>query len=229
MLSDKLNYLIDIIFPPHCIFCNEVTYPNEVCCESCLPSVSQREPIIKLYSGEFAFSYFFAPFYYELGADNAVRRLKFKLEADNAKGLARYMAKTLSLLKSVQFDYIIAVPSYKDDSEQEFDHADLIARSLSKLTDIPLVENTLIKVKKTSKQHNISASERRYNLLNAFKVTTNQTIIGRRVLLVDDVFTTGSTMQECSKTLLEAGVYEVGAIVGAKTRFNDKNICGNHT
>lgn len=227
-MQDKLKRLAKSFFPSRCLFCNQVTPSNVVCCTSCEPIVLAREPIVHSFSSVHCpYTHLLAPFYYDLGADNAIRRLKFKLHTDNAQGLAFYMHKLLAHLPpEIKFDMIVPVPCYKGQGDT-IDHADLIATNLSKLTGIPIRRDLLKKVRETQKQHLISAKERRLNLLGAFAVTQSINTIGSTILLVDDVYTTGSTMDECSATLNQAGAFRVVAIVGAKTRKPRRNSTGN--
>ena len=82
--------------------------------------------------------------------------------------------------------------------------------------DIELLEGQLIKIKRTAPQTSLVAADRRKNLKGVFKVARDHGIKGKTVLLVDDVYTTGSTLNECSLALLKAGASEVRALTIAQ-------------
>lgn len=96
-----------------------------------------------------------------------------------------------------------------------FNQAALIAQTLSKFYKIPLFNN-LIKTKQTQPQVELKKKEREKNIRGVFTVKNPREIRGKRIFLVDDVFTTGSTMEECARILREAGCREVWGIVVAR-------------
>jgi ComF family protein len=118
-----------------------------------------------------------------------------------------------------QADAMIPVPLYKKKlRKKEFNHSALIARHLSDNTGIPLVLNSLVKIKDTAPQVGLSARERRNNLKNSFRVISRDGIEGRDIVLVDDVFTTGTTARECSRLLMKAGAKNIYVLLLAHSR-----------
>ena len=95
-----------------------------------------------------------------------------------------------------------------------FNQADLIARELSQHFGVPIDHSTLIKHSSTSKQMGLSRKERLKNQLGAFRCTAAE---NKHILLVDDVMTTGATLEAASRALLKAGAAQVDAIVIART------------
>ncbi len=128
--------------------------------------------------------------------------------------LARLIVERLGqekLLWDVHF--IVPLPSHPSRvRERGFDHSLELARRLSRFTSIP-VKKFLVRKKKTLPQAGLSLSARRQNVKDAFKVKGNPS--GLRLLLVDDIYTTGSTIQEASRCLAEAGA-EVYALTVAR-------------
>ena len=99
------------------------------------------------------------------------------------------------------FDYITYVPMHrKDKRSRGFNQSQLLAKELSKLMNIGCFQ-TLIKVRQTDPQHILEGKKRLTNLKGAFKIVDKSLIKGRKILIIDDVVTTGSTLSECSKTL----------------------------
>ena len=98
-----------------------------------------------------------------------------------------------------------------------FNQCEVIAKNLSKLLDIP-VNDSLIKIKDTREQKSLSKEERYKNIKGAFKVKKNN-IENKRILLVDDVVTTGATLLECKKILKKCDVAEITILTIAKSHI----------
>ena len=114
-------------------------------------------------------------------------------------------------------DLIVPVPLHiRRLRERGFNQALLLARELSKQTGIPCEQRSLRKIKDTPFQTALKGRERRKNLKAAFRVKKTEEIEGKSVLLVDDVYTTGTTVNECARTLLEAGAATVGVLTLAR-------------
>jgi Predicted amidophosphoribosyltransferases len=191
---------LDIFFPRDCPFC-ENRLKSDVClCEGELP-----------YSDDM-----YAPLYYVGKVAEAIKRYKFIGKFSYAKTFARLMSEGLS---RDDFDFVIAVPSYKDKTE----HALVLAEAVAKELKLSCKSGVLVKVKSTEKQHNLNAIERATNLEDVFAVRHNDRVFGKRILLVDDVMTTGATLAECKKMLMKAGVAEVRFLTIATT----ENLCDN--
>jgi len=151
---------------------------------------------------------------YEGVLAEAIHQFKFH-------GLKRLSAPLGSLLTNLDIppaDGILPVPlTVKGLRERGFNQSFLISRIISRETKVPLIMDILLKKKETPPQIGLSAKERRANLKNAFEVRGD--VKGFRILLVDDVITTGATITECSKELLKAGAKEVIAIALARARL----------
>jgi len=141
---------------------------------------------------------------YEGALAEAINQLKFH----GVKRLSKPLGILLQSIDLPAMDGIVPVPlSIKGLRERGFNQSLLIARIVSKKNSAPLLMDILLKKKETPPQIGLSAKERLSNLKNAFEV--NRDIKGLRLLLVDDVMTTGATVTECSKVLLKAGAKEV--------------------
>lgn len=225
-MSKFFDVIIHAFLPNRCMFCHHVIEYDQPVCEGCRKDAPTTDLSKCLICGQADchcqnyFRYLLAPFYYEMGADNAVRDLKFHNNLQNAKWLGICMTncmKATSLDKTV--DVIIPAPLYKNDLKNRgYNQASELGKAVAALIQKPILEDVLIKVKKTKKQHNLSGTERYKNLIGAFAVQDISKITGKTVLLVDDVFTTGSTMNGCAKALVEAGAKEIICLVCAKTR-----------
>ena len=102
--------------------------------------------------------------------------------------------------------------------DRGYDQSEMIARELAKRLDLPC-ERLLAKLRQTSQQSRLDAQERQSNVLGAYGVKQGAAVRGRRILLVDDIVTTGSTMEECGRVLMEAGAEAVHGAAVAQTRL----------
>jgi len=149
---------------------------------------------------------------YEGALSDAINHLKFY----GVKRLAKPLGSLLLIFDSSGFDGIIPVPlSIRSLRERGFNQSLLISRVISKKLNVPLLMDNLLKIKETPPQIGLSARERLLNLKKAFEVRGS--IQGLRLLLVDDVMTTGATVTECSKVLMRAGAKEVAVLTLART------------
>lgn len=133
--------------------------------------------------------------------------------------LAEFVYKGLGREEKLwwETDFIIPVPLHPEkEKKRGFNQAGLLARELATRTQIKLVEDQLVKVRRTLAQTSLEAKGREKNLKGAFEVRNKEKIKDKIVLLVDDVFTTGSTLQACSLALRKAGALEVRALTVAQ-------------
>lgn len=120
-------------------------------------------------------------------------------------------------LKKEYYDIIIPVPiSRKRLKQRGYNQSYLIAKELAKMLNIELDDRILKKIKNNSAQSVLNKIEREHNVNNVYKLFNNKNIIGKRILLVDDIYTTGSTVNECSKILKMAKVERVDVLTLAK-------------
>ncbi len=148
---------------------------------------------------------------YEGALADAIHHYKFRGTRRLHKPLGRFM---LDLAPS-GIDAVVPVPlSVRRLRERGFNQSLLLARVISGKTGVPLIFNRLLKREDTLPQIGLSAARRKSNIRGAF--TTAGKFGGMRLLLIDDVMTTGATVRECSKELLKAGAREVVVLVLAR-------------
>ncbi|MEJ7837350.1 MAG: ComF family protein [Thermomicrobiales bacterium] len=155
-----------------------------------------------------------SPFTYGGWTANAVRRLKYHDEPDRAQHMARTMYPKIAEMG--QFDALVPVPLHtKRLAERGYNQSALLADAISRATGIP-VEHALLRTTNTSPQVKLSRDNRLENLKGAFNVNPDwQAESGNRYLLIDDVRTTGATLNECVITLVLAGTGPVSALTFA--------------
>ena len=136
-----------------------------------------------------------------------------------AEGLAKFALNALAHEDALWWglDSIVPVPLHpKRERKRGYNHAQIIAKYLAGFKDVQLLDKHLVKVKNVPPQMSLALEDRQRSVKGAFAVNRQEEVRDRVVLLVDDVFTTGSTMGECSRLLLEAGAQEVRGITIAQ-------------
>jgi ComF family protein len=116
-------------------------------------------------------------------------------------------------------DYIVPVPlHYRRLLKRRYNQAAIIAHAVAKESGVPCVADILIRNRHTQSQSNFGFKERRKNVRDAFAVPANRAarLAGKKIVLIDDVYTTGATTSECAKALLKAGAEEVHILTIAR-------------
>lgn len=128
------------------------------------------------------------------------------------------MAKVIEKkFKGVRFDAIIPVPLYKErEKSRGFNQSMILAQELSKIIGSPVMENALVQCKKANPQHTLKYKQRKDNVKGIYRAGKIP-IECQRVLLVDDIMTSGATLNECAKMLRIEGVTKVYCVTVAKT------------
>ncbi|SFI27138.1 ComF family protein [Planctomicrobium piriforme] len=123
-----------------------------------------------------------------------------------------------NLLKDWQIDLVVPVPHHWTDRVRIADHAaDAVSDQISRFLMVPVDRHILAKQKRTPKQHELTATQRRNNLRGAFQVNRSARLSGVRVLLTDDVLTTATTANRATRMLLDAGASSVHVAVLARS------------
>ena len=154
---------------------------------------------------------------------NLIKRFKYEpLVKELAKDLASLIIAHFQLLDPPPNfgggDYVLLpVPLEKRKLKwRGFNQSEEIGKEISKFLNIPLINDILFKIKETLPQVELSEKEREENIKGVFIIRNRKKISGKKILLVDDVYTTGSTMKECAQLLKKAGAKEVIGIVIAR-------------
>lgn len=210
------RFVLDLFFPPRCTWCDAVVGSSGNC--ACEAKVAR----LRLPPGEHDLraagqdSHFleaaWACWQYEEPVKQAIWRLKFQAEKNLAQPLASCMAEKLKGCDLAgRYDLLVPVPiSAKRRRQRGFNQSELLALHLSGALGIPHAFHALQKNRDTPRQMTLSLAERRDNVAGVFCVA--EPVAGKRVLLVDDIITTGSTLNECASMLLGAGATGCGAI-----------------
>jgi len=199
-------WLRDVLFPPRCNFCRKMMLHGNICpeCEKDLP---YHAGLIK--TGEF-FSACASSLYYKDIVRKSILRFKFGGKRFYAEAYARLLKDTIVTELSDRYDVITWAPvSKKRMWERGYDQAQLLAENTAKLLGTKAVR-LLEKRRHTEANSKLKGREKRNaNVSGAYAVTAKANVAGVRVLLIDDVYTTGATLSECARTLLMAGAEDV--------------------
>ena len=149
-----------------------------------------------------------------------IHKFKFEDKSYLYKPFSEYMIQTIRKYDLEDFDIVVPVPiHWRKESIRGYNQAYLLAKPIAMAINTPIIKNSLVKSTWTKEQNTLSAYERKKNLLGSFKVKKREKIQGKRILLVDDIITTGSTIKICSEVLVEAGAKEVTALTLSTTKL----------
>ena len=200
--------ILDLLFPPRCVFCRGFLQKSGSLC-SCADTLPYCQGEAAIQQGEY-YSLCVSPFTYEGNVRDSHHRYKFQGASFYSRTYAPYLATCIATHCWNRYDLISWVPlSRKRLRERGYDQARLLAEDTARELGGRAVP-TLRKVKNTAAQSGLGGpEERRANISEAYAVLDGALIAGKRILLVDDVSTTGSTLSECARCLLLAGAEEV--------------------
>ncbi len=221
----------DLLFPTLCLGCSRSLGTNEkLLCTHCrisLPETGQhREPydqnLLNKFAGKVPIQFIASYVYFTKGSivQKLIHNVKYKGQKEAAKEIASwygYQLKTESKLAE-EIDVIIGVPLHKGRLHQRgYNQADWIAEGLAEAMNIPSRTDVLVRRYFRDSQTRKNRMERWQNVKTAFAVTNQEAVKGKRIVLVDDVLTTGATLEACAIELLKAGCESVGVLTIAAT------------
>lgn len=208
---------VDLLFPRCCEACEEALVGNEylVCtqCQITLPRVESDSGVKTAVAGKFV-GYqevksvvSFLAFSKKGKVQNLLHALKYKNKPEVGVLLGKMMARELGEKGGFPLaDLIVSVPLHKKRRrERGYNQSDAFAEGLSEITGIPWSGSALARVRYTKSQTGKTKVERQENVKDIFEALEPQQIRGKRIVLVDDVLTTGATLESCLNVLLRAG------------------------
>lgn len=217
--------LLNLFFPPKCPFCTRVLDRVGICetCERELPWTAEAENHWEGPEG----LHCAAPLWYEDKVRNGILRFKFQGASAAAEPMGELMARCAAEQFGGEFDTVTWVPvSKKRLRERGYDQAELLARAACRLWDTK-PERLLTKIVDNPPQSTLTEpAARRANVLGVYETARGVELCGKRILLIDDICTTGATLAECARVLQFAGAECVVCCVVARTR-KGKNVHKN--
>jgi len=229
-VHNLLDSLLNIFYPLSCSGCNT---PGSTLCDVCIETFRRVDeettcpicgrPIGKsvvcgsclaekrtFHRGHFGF-------YFEGRLRDVIHAFKFSGRRDAGRALVGLIGKKLDTMAE-NIDCIVPLPvTARRLWERGFNQSFIIGEEIATLTGKQIYHSVLVKTKKTKDQYLLSRKERKQNVRGVFTVKDSDKIKGKRVLLVDDLFTTGYTAQEASRSLLRASAKQVTFFALART------------
>lgn len=222
-----MNFLVELLFPRRCPACdspvdkmgnyicvkcrNIMKYIESPYCLKCGKSLKDdlTELCVDCTDTAHVFDRGRALYEYDSVKD-AIYRLKYEKRREYAEFFGKELAMKLGKeIRSWKADAIVPVPLHKDRERMRgYNQAALVARVLGKELNIPVYENFIQRIKSTVPQKELIGKERQNNLKNAFKIGQNDVKL-KTIIVVDDVYTTGTTMDEIARCLKRAGIHRV--------------------
>lgn len=214
--------LCRLLYPPKCIFCRSLLQPEQtdLCphCRKTLPFA--HEPVQRApYSRRTI-----AVFLYGGLVREAILRYKFHGRRQYADGFGRLLAMEVCKAYDGAFDLVTHVPiSRARRRKRGYDQAQLLAQATAAALGRE-AKTVLRKIRNVPAQSGIhDAARRRANVLGVYQICAPEAVQGKRILLIDDVMTTGATLSECCKTLLDVGAQEVLCAVLATAQHKEQD------
>ena len=213
-----MKALLKLLFPPKCMLCGKPLGEAEEICTECRSRILLNTAPPRIDKGAF-FDKAAAGLWYEKDVRHAIHGLKYREKQSYARPLARVMAYAFEHKLGEEIDLISFVPTNPSTLRKRgYNQAELLAQELAKLLNkpcLPLLEKT----RETRPMHGLRPEARRANVLGAYHLCCEDRLAaGKRILLCDDILTTGSTLSECARMLKMAGADKVFCLCAAAAR-----------
>ncbi|MBO5179877.1 MAG: ComF family protein [Clostridia bacterium] len=215
-----LNKIVDYVYPRVCGFCNKIISEEYTCkiCQEKLKYIYESEK--QLISVNKNFEILVCAYKYKGIIRSKLLQYKFKNKKYLYLSLSERLVKLLNRY-SKEIDFIIPVPiHFMRSFERGYNQSMLIAQFIAQKMNIELRNNILKKVHNNKPQSILSASKRKKNVSNVYIVKNSNAIRGKTILLIDDIYTTGATVNECSRILKENGAKKIIVATIAKATIS---------
>lgn len=214
-----LDNILDLIYPPVCGICGKLN-SNWLCvkCEKKMKNLYNFE--IEYYedSDEKYFDEFIYLFKYEGIIRDIMLDYKFKEKSYKYRSFINFWFKYENACEIINnYDIIIPIPiSKKRFKQRGYNQSSILAKYISSKTNIDFNEKILIKSKDTIAQSKLNKKQREQNIKDVYKLQNSKKILNKKILLLDDIYTTGNTVNECSKILRSASPKKIGILAITK-------------
>lgn len=218
-----INHFLDFFLPRFCVACtSKLNYLESYFCTECLANIKLVDD--KRIENEFnrkffedkIISNFYSLFVFEKDKafQHAIHSIKYNENFKLGIFLGKLVGeKLIGFHSDWKGDVLIPVPLHHiKKAERGFNQSYYIAKGISKCTSIPIKQNVLKRNRHTPSQTELNLKDRKENMFAAFSIKNSELIKNKNVLLIDDVITTGSTVSECGKIIIEAGASKVYAV-----------------
>lgn len=214
-IYNKLRNLLLFFYPARCINCGKLVNDKYPFCNECLKifKPKRRERFIEVNSKKIKC---ISAFHYEGKIRESICDFKFRDRKSYSKFFAESISKIFACDDKIEdFDYITAVPLSKQRyKERGYNQAEIVAKDLGKIINVEYFD-ILKKVKNNKIQHTLNLEERKNNVKNVYDVQGEINIKDKKIIICDDIITSGNTLAECVRVLLELGAVEVVCVTSA--------------
>lgn len=210
VLKTLWTAFLDFLYPPKCPICRgSITSHGEWC----LPCLSKVLSVRAIHPAAHRLRYLDSCQVlcdYHSGAKKLIQAIKFHGDLKYTEHLHWLLHRYINLEKSVKFDAVIPIPLHRDRlKERGYNQTEKIFQEWATANKLIWLNDVLIRSRPTKPLWNLPVLERRRNLKGAFEIRLAHAVAGKAILLVDDIFTSGTTMNECAKALKRAGAVSV--------------------
>lgn len=208
--------LENLFFPVYCSGCGTDLAKEQVICPACMASLPFTEfnayrnnPVEKIFLGRVPLAFAFSYLYFNKGSivRQLLHRLKYESDKEVGKFFGRLMGRAILNTTGIDpIDMIIPLPLHpKKEKSRGYNQAWLIAEGISEVTGIKARPDLMVRTSQTSTQTHKSRAERWQNTQGIFRVANKENLEGRHILIVDDVITTGASLEAAATELLQCG------------------------
>ena len=210
--------IMDLIYPPTCGICGKLN--RSLLCKKCELMLDKQAKFVveKNKCCDKNFMEHLYIFKYEGIIRKIIIDYKFNDKSYLYRTFVKFLLKNQKMFKILQtYDTIVPVPiSKKRQKERGYNQSYLIAREIAKYTDLKLENNCLFKTKNIIEQSKLNKEDRLKNIKGVYEIKNYQKLKNKKVILLDDIYTTGSTVDECCKILKKAKPRKMGVLTIAK-------------
>ena len=212
--------IINLIYPQTCGICGKLN-PNSLC-KKCEINLKKHKDINIIKNGEEIENKYFNELMYIFKYEGQIRKLildyKFNEKSYIYLTFVNFLLKNEKIFENIKkYDTIIPVPiSKKRQKTRGYNQSLLIAKEIAQQTNLELTNDCLIKTKNIIEQSKLNKEDRQQNIQGVYELKNKKLIENKKILLVDDIYTTGSTVNECSKILKQGNPKKIGILVLAK-------------
>lgn len=209
---------MQLIYPPTCGICGKLN--NDFLCKKCYKTLEKQAKfqIEEFKNEERTFDRHLYIFKYEGIIRKILLKYKFQDKAYLYKTFANFLLKNEKFFQIIKsYDTIVPVPiSKKRQKERGYNQSYLLAKEIANNTELNIVNNCLYKTRDIIEQSKLNKEERIKNIQDVYELRNYKNLKGKNIILIDDIFTTGSTSNECCKILRKADLKEIGVLTIAK-------------
>jgi ComF family protein len=215
LLKNIFSDTLHLFYPHLCIGCSsDLLHEKNLLCLKCIDNLPHtnfaqhaNNPVEKIFWGRLTITASHSEFYFS--KESLIQHLIHQLKYKNNKEIGVYLGELMgkSLLNSNRFqtvDYLIPLPLYPDkEHKRGYNQATIICNGISSVMNIPVLKNNIIRQRFTETQTRKHRTERWENVEGSFVVKNADAIKGKHLLLIDDVITTGATLESCGQAIMK--------------------------